>query len=673
MFFLMLLLMAIVPGMSSGTVAKAAENVPDAPGSVSGYVRDRKGNPLKDIKVTLFSNEFFRSFYSDHSGFYKFPLLPPDEYIVGFNYLDSYEYLTQLYPDSTTIEGATKLQIAGDNLENINVTLTLASKITGTVSFSGTVITSSNTGYVYAYQFDSKTLTWVQRGNGVPTIEGQYILGGLSAGTYRVCAVINWTGEPFRKTACFGDSPYVSKAQDIVVGEEAVQTGVDIVFQDYPDAATISGSVMDTSGNPISGTVVTVYPYSYNDPLLWNDYIATTDQNGRYEIGSLIPDVVSYTVYFYDSSGNHIIEYYDNQTNIDSATKFTPHARQTISNVNAVLEKAAHISGTITLQGEAPYLEGIVNLWRKADSEWQNVASGSIDKTSGNYHFPGLSAGAYRVCAAYYYVNYESIGSCFGGKNRDDALDVSLSVGEIRNNTNFDISTKMYDGSISGKVNANGMPLSGINVELLKINNSQALCDANNLTERSAAHIDNLFRTTDAQGHYRFEGLSPGYYNLKVTDPLFYYATTFYEQLLDRPLYSSLSIDCGQARENIDIQMSIAGAITGKITIASGIPLSNTEISLLWASGFDYLRKAAFTNAQGVYLIRGVQPGNYWLQAYSSVNVYPDGGYAEFYGDPSYSSPQSRTITVTSGITTTEIDIILGPDNIVWLPVISRE
>lgn len=666
----------------------AAERVvqPDAPGSVSGHVKDLKGDPIEDFRVVLFANDYVRFALTDKSGFYRFPIVAPNEYVVGFGtYLDTNPYLTEYYSHSTTFEGATKILVVGNQVENIDANLTQASKITGTISFASVSITDVIYTTVFAYKFDAPSSTWINVNSAYLYFDNNYVIGGLSAGTYRICASA-YTKKSSSSVSCYGNASYVTGAQNIVVGAEETVTGTNIMFRDNPDYATISGRVMNISGNPISGTTVYAYPSTYFDPSPGNSNVAITNQNGDYTINTLTPNVFSYTVFFTDPNGNHLTEYYDNVASPESAKTFRLQAHQVISNVNAVLEYAAHISGTITLQGGAPFVDGSVNLFRKVEGEWQGYLQNGLDKASGNYHFAGLTAGTYRICVNFY-LNSQMIGGCYGAKTVVSATDISLITGQVRGNVNFDLSTKLYEGAISGQVKAHGTPLSGIRVDLINNFGSGATCDGGfadqdslrTIKARIASDINEvntIYTTTDATGNYKFEGLAPGYYILEASDPHSQYGTTFYNEASNALALTGLNLDCGQIRESANISMTEAGTVSGRITIASGKPLSNTVVSLLWPNGYDsqVTEQVTFTNQEGNYLIRGVQPGTYWLRAYSTVSIYPyEYPVSEYYGSPSDVVITPEPITVTSGLTTTGIDIILGPDGILWLPLVRKE
>ena len=70
-----------------------------------------------------------------------------------------------------------------------------------------------------------------------------------------------------------------------------------------------------------------------------------TASNGTYSLGGLASG--SYRVEFRDGSGTYAPQYYNNETNLTSATAIAVTAPKTTANINATSVTAGHVSGTV--------------------------------------------------------------------------------------------------------------------------------------------------------------------------------------------------------------------------------------------------------------------------------------------------------------------------------------
>lgn len=124
--------------------------VPDAPGSIAGVVTNEAGVPLAGIEITAFQQSSYgpwqmvRIVQTDQSGAYRVGLLSAGIYRLLFN--DPNGRLAQAYyPNAATIETATDIPVAGTNVDKINITLPLGGRITGTITSTGTNMVGSIT------------------------------------------------------------------------------------------------------------------------------------------------------------------------------------------------------------------------------------------------------------------------------------------------------------------------------------------------------------------------------------------------------------------------------------------------------------------------------------------------------------------------------------------------
>lgn len=669
--------------------ASTTQGEPNAPGRISGFVTDSHGKPIGGIAVDLYPPSYdysLRSVSTDSAGWYKFMILGPGEYRIGFRDGPNARYLPEFYNDTQALESATTVLVIGNSVENINSVLTKASLITGRITISGAILSPDRTVSVIAYKFINDAMPhWEHSRETQPLSDtGIYTITGLSSGTYRVCASTSsvYGSSPYL-VDCYGNVSHLEGAKDVILDVEATVGSVDILLGDGSDYATISGRVTKQAGMPISGTQVSVYQTGLPGGVIGYSNSTLTDSNGDYKIENLISEVISYVVYFYPDSTDYVGQYYEDSFDVANAHVLTPKSREVISNVNASLKPAAQISGIVTLQGEVPSQEGYLYTVRKVGDEWQTTGTAAIVSGSGQYTASALPAGHYRVCAAFW-LGDESLGNCFGGSVPISATDVIVQSGETRTNVNFDVSTNIYEGGISGKVTYNNGPIAGIRIDL-EIGNytGSTQCEQSEQkfsplrTVQTLEQIESIYTFTDNQGNYRFQGLHAGYYRVIFTDPSGYFATEYYQESSLPYESTGLNLQCGAQLQHIDRILSVAGAITGTVRLALGRPITHATVTL-YRKDTDFWQPIPltfYTGEDGSYEAKGLLPGTYHLAFYANEILYPfDYTLCEYYSVSDECRVESATdVIVVAGQTTSKINMILGPKGIIFLPLVLRK
>ncbi len=127
--------------------------------------------------------------------------------------------------------------------------------------------------------------------------------------------------------------------------------------------------------------------------------------------------------------------------------------------------------------------------------------------------------------------------------------------------------------------------------------------------------------TADAQGNYSFDGVEPGSYLLSTERAGYlgkYYRST------PRETMSQIAVAVGQRLAGINIAMTRAVAISGKVLDAEGDPVANVQVSLLrrtsnsGAAEFTSQRSVS-TDSAGRYEIPDLAGGLYFLSARGGV------------------------------------------------------
>ncbi|MAI74170.1 MAG: hypothetical protein CMM01_25185 [Rhodopirellula sp.] len=146
------------------------------------------------------------------------------------------------------------------------------------------------------------------------------------------------------------------------------------------------------------------------------------------------------------------------------------------------------------------------------------VTSSTVTDASGAYQFSGLAAGIYSVHEVQpegWLQGHQTAGSAGGNDSIDDLItDVPVGWGDTLEHYDFcELMPASVQGTVWQELDANQqydageVPIPGVLIELLgesELGKSETVLDTTH---------------TDAQGQYRFEGLTPGVYAIRQTQP----------------------------------------------------------------------------------------------------------------------------------------------------------
>ena len=215
--------------------------------------------------------------------------------------------------------------------------------------------------------------------------------------------------------------------------------------------------------------------------------------------------------------------------------------------------------------------------------------------------------------------------------------------------------------SISGRVTVGGAPAANALVMVAEVDpQSRAVWPASSNNEsRQRAFIK---VRTDGDGRYRVTGLTEGAYLIRALSK----AYTPPKNSSDFNTFRSVTLDEGEARDNVDIALVRGGVITGRVSDAEGRPLIGGGLQLLsldengkTESVGDY--QTLRTDDRGVYRIYGLPAGRYILGA-GGEGAYNPGNRMSpqtFYPDVT-DQKQAKIIEVKEGAEVADIDIRLG-------------
>ena len=242
--------------------------------------------------------------------------------------------------------------------------------------------------------------------------DGTYTITGLASGTYDVCfqsqfasggtSTTGYVSQCYSNVAWNGYSYDVSGATGVQVTAGSTTSGINAVLS---DAGGISGTVDDSSSNPLSDVEVEVLTQS--GTYLSESY---TLSDGTYSVVGLAPG--TYDVCFYVSTdneptgGSSTTGYLDQCYNDVSWNGYLPPsgattvqvtAGSTTSNVNAALADGGAISGTVDDTGSNALNDVEVEVFGIGSQNVGTEYSG-YSEPDGTYSVLGIPTGTYNVC-----------------------------------------------------------------------------------------------------------------------------------------------------------------------------------------------------------------------------------------------------------------------------------
>lgn len=699
----------------------AEERAPDAFGSISGVIRNSAGEPLAGMRVTLYNPYYFdNSWYptvqvtTDQQGRYRFSALVAGIYRIGAQDPDE-GYGAAFYANQSQIWAATDVVANGAARTNIDLTLARGGEITGVIrAQDGSTLTGLTVAlYQQAgplYLVDGQWNEWL-RINAQELLPGESLFHfrGLAADNYRLCASAYSNSTYWQE--CYDNVYTVVDAQTLSVTAGAIISNVVMILGDGANLGMIQGQVTSPQNEPLANIGVYVVPAdaaSYVSlattvatptaapsaaqaaqaaasrqglatatpaptafpPNVPYQSFTTTAADGSYTVKNLYNG--NYQLLFHDPTGRYRYEYYNDVTYRSNAEQLPITPKMVVTGVNAQLALGAHITGTITLQGQ-PAPPSTLFLHRQEHNQWFIAATTTSDPLTGGYDLGGLPAGVYRLQAAttvsYTPLTFYSFYTFYGGSDWSTATQLKLTTAEIRPEINIDFNSgPRFNGAISGRVTADGAPQAGIKVSLY----SYLMICCEPLLLRPPL----TYGVTDQTGRYRIEGLSDGIYYLRFDDQRGRRASLFYpgQPLLDLTQY--LTTTDTATTTALDIALPQGGMVAGHVAALTGqIPSNLTILATLTIAGeTSFVYREVQVNADGTYLLQGLYPGTYHVCATSKA-IYGY-GYTSFdcYGafDDSQWFTSGRPITVTAGQTVNEIDLLWGADYKRYLPVVVR-
>ena len=302
--------------------------------SISGVITDSSGNPIEGVSVTAepspccSGGRGYAQTAAD--GSYKVQALNTGAYVLSFSKSGS-QYVSRYLGGSSSSAGATVLTvILSDALTGKDAILLTGASISGVVTDpSGNPIEDI---YVIA---DSSPCCSADGGFTQTAADGSYRLDGLAAGPYTV--QFRKAGSPYASQYLGGSlSSTTATVVTVALGDAVTGKNITLVL-----GASISGTVTDTSGKPISDVFVTADSLPCCSDLSG----AMTAEDGSYTVDGLAPG--SYTLLFSKQDSSYLSRFLSNSDSPSVATVVNVVAGDALTGKDVTLS-ATGVSGRLS-------------------------------------------------------------------------------------------------------------------------------------------------------------------------------------------------------------------------------------------------------------------------------------------------------------------------------------
>lgn len=634
---------------------------------LQGVVTTVDGAPLDRIEASVYRYELDPSglfdwwttvstHVTDASGVYRIGGLPPGRYRLGFHDQRSpNEYFPEFYDNAATLETGTSITVTANVTITTNISMSAGGRISGMVTNAHGVPIEDLQVTSYQYSPAPWGNDWNYSLIGATDASGRYQIGGLPAGLYHL--EFSDTYSPKRYLSeYYMDAQTLISGADILVAENETIGNINAQLD---AAAHITGVVRDLQGAPVANIWVRAQSPEV-DGIVYSG-LATTAISGTYDIGGLTP--AAYQVSFTDSRGWHeyATEYYNDVYNWAEAAYFTVTIGQVVTNVNAMLAPASHITGTVINEVGVPLPNIQVTTYRQRSSGsqmpsaalqnaqvtdssavwWEPIYNVAYTNDAGAYELKGLDPGIYRLYFTDVQWPHQYLSEYYNNAGRfEDAQDIAIAPGLNVGDIHVALQSA---GRIAGRVtNLQGAGLPNIEARIYR-------------------HYDSGWYwyyslQTDVTGAYDARLAESGDYRVGFFDATGYYAHQYYDGAHDLESAASLTLSQGSDFTNINASLSEAGRITGAVTNANGAPLAGIHAWIYrYANGVSEWLGEAISDQSGVYTSGGLGNERYRLYFFD-----PTGAHAYEYYDHGSTLEEATDVTGTVGITVANINVTLA-------------
>jgi hypothetical protein len=544
--------------VGTGATASGIDATLETGSSISGTITVAGGGAVPEGSVCLepigWSGTICRS-ADPATGAYLFPGLQPGSYKVRFS--GDASVAMEYYDNAADAADATPVvATSGVAITGINAVLGPPGSITGTVTRAsdGAVIPGSQ---ACAYGLDRTYLKCVD----VDPSTGAYSLTGLPLTQVKVRY---WaTGSEWQKyiQQFWAGVQDWSLATPIDLESDPSATGIDAELQ---LGGTISGTITKATGSGIPlGARACV---SYDNGLASYGFCDNADpETGEYTITGL--PVASYKVLLTSDDPYLAGEYYSN-ADYDSATPVAVTAGSAIEGIDAALDGAGAITGTITKESDGSDLP-------QSYACAENVATlnGYCSSTgTGAYTIGRLPAGTYKVR----FATYES------GYAEEYYDDVAESGSATLVTVVAGVATPGIDAALAPPVVGSGV----ITGTITKESDGSVIPDSYACASTIAGAFGGCGFADPVTGEYQITGLDAGTYSVFFASYDADLQWEYFDDVLDYQQATPVTVTSGATTSGISAAL---GAVPGPPSAPTALRVraGNQELLVSWSPPED--------------------------------------------------------------------------------------
>ncbi len=567
--------------------------------------------------------------FTNASGEYVIVGLASGEYKVEFVTVynsGSVSYVAQYYKAKATLSEADPVSVtAGATTPAINAALAEGAKITGTVT------NLASKAAIEGIEVCARTSAGSYAGCAFTNAAGVYQVEGLPSGEYKVefagayySVDQNYIVQYYNGKATFSEGELVSATAG------STTSGINAALQ---EGAKITGTVTNVATKAaVQGIYVCARLASTGG------YVGScvlTNTAGEYALVGLPSGEYKVEFEGYSTGAGYLTQFYNGKGTLAEATPLSVTVGTTTSGINAALQEAAKVTGTVTNASTKAAVQGIEVCARLA-STGAYTGSCQLTNAKGEYAVTGLPSGEYKIEFDAFSSSANYLTQYYNGKS---SLEAANAVSATAGSTTSGIDAALQEGGkIAGTV-TNALTKAAVN--------GLEVCASGTTTQCA---------NTNASGEYTIQRLPTGSYTVT-----FYgnsgglnLITQYYNGKAASGEANPVSVTAPSTTSGINAAMSEGGKISGLVTSAT----TKAGIEGIEVCAYEHVGSSsgcASTGAGGAYTIAGLTDGEYTVEFYGNGTTYSTQYYN---GKASFS--EGNLVTVTVGGTTTGINAAMG-------------
>ncbi|MBL8890554.1 MAG: hypothetical protein JNL67_11300 [Planctomycetaceae bacterium] len=399
----------------------------------------------------------------------------------------------------------------------------------------------------------------------------------------------------------------------------------------------------------------------------WKDSIVTTDSNGFYSITGLPPGVYEIIeINQYPNQSNPLTGFLDGKDLVGSVNGVTrgvsgqdQHTQVLLHAGNSSLNNNFGELKPVSIQGYVSQTDKDGNCLKPGDANYKGIQGVSIElynsrgqlvtttqtKSDGTFEFTGLFPGTYtikQIQPAGYLDGGDHVGTVNGtGQGvvsaNDTISQINLMSGQAGIQYGF---CEHMPASVAGRVfhdrNDNGVidsgeeGIAGVTIRLLHADGTPVMIDNGGVQTVMVA-------VTDANGHYKFENLRAGEYQIQEIQPAGWVdgkeSLGSLNGMASNDLFTKIVIRNGDAGVRYDFGEFKLSSISGFVHVNSDgnctpdspgdLPIANVKMELLDQNG--NVVKTTMTNKDGFYEFKELLPGTYSVRQIQPAEYFTSG------------------------------------------------